>query len=311
MKYSIVNDIRIVEVPARDFRVVLYDEKKKAMGANRCNAGFFGNYTEQGEKFTLPVGHLICDVEAASKWVHHYCGMRGKMVGGRLWQSANSHPNEFHGKRLSTLVVSDGRADIVDLIDAPTLAQYAISGVPIIRNGQPVEYVAAQAQGWNASSLYSTLHIFVGLKSQVAQNIYVLAMKTTTGNMMTTREAYRKLKALGMQDVIKLDGGGSFYFNAANTTWATCENRRVCTILDFGKTEGNPYAVPTSALRRGCSDVTGTCWLQYELTAHGFPCTVDGSFGAKTEQQLRAYQKAAGLVVDGSCGPATRAALLK
>ena len=114
-----------------------------------------------------------------------------------------------------------------------------------------------------------------------------------------------------MWDVIKLDGGGSFYFNAAGNTVSTYENRRVCTILDFGENEGNPYAVPTSTLRAGSSNRSGVYWLQWELTDHGFPCELDGSFGPATLRQLKAYQQAAGLAVDGSCGPATRASLLK
>lgn len=313
MKYSIVNDIRVVEVPTRDFRVVLYDGKKKAMGPNRCNAGFFSTHSEQGVKFTLPVGHLVCDYEATEKWTQHYCNERGKFAGGKFWFDSGSwsYMNPLHRKRVSTLVVSKGQANIVDLTTCPTLCEYAIAGIPVIRGGKAVEYVAAWGQGWDASSLYGTCHIFAGLKSQDANTVYVLAMKTTSGNMLSSKEVYHKLKALGLCDVIKLDGGGSFYFNAAGNTWSTLENRRVCTILDFGQPDGNPYAEPTSPLRRGSGDKTGVCWLQWELTDHGFHCTVDGSFGPATDKALRAYQKANGLVVDGSCGPATRASLLK
>ena len=40
------------------------------------------------------------------------------------------------------------------------------------------------------------------------------------------------------------------------------------------------------------------------------PCGADGNFGAATDAALRGFQKAKGLVVDGSCGPLTWAALL-
>lgn len=311
MKYSIENGIRIAEVPAKDLRVILYDGPKKAMGSDRCNAGFFGGYKEQGDTFTLPVGHLVCDVEASSPWVEHYCKQRGKFLNGRYWHDVNAYPNTFKGKRLATLVVSGARASILDLLRVPADYEYAISGIPVTRNGEAVKYATALAQGWEASSLYGTMHIFVGVKSQAATSVYVMAMKTTTGNMLSTGEAARKFKALGMRDVIKLDGGGSFYFNAAGNTMATAENRRVCTILDFGQSEGNPFAVPTKVLWQGIGDKTGVCWLQWELTAHGFPCDIDGSFGPATLRQLKAYQKANGLEVDGRCGPATRASLLK
>lgn len=311
MKYSIENGIHIVEVPVQDFRVILYDGRKKAMGPDRCNGGFFANFAEQGDKFTLPVGHLIADYEATNQWTGFYCRQRGDIRDGKVYHNASDYANPFKGKRISTLVISGGRANILDILSVPDAYDYAISGIPVVRNGQAVEFIAAKAQGWDASSLYGTMHIFLGIKSQVATSVYVMAMKTTSGNLLTSKEAYRKFKALGMYDVIKLDGGGSFYFNAAGNTVSTYENRRVCTILDFGETKGNPYPVPTSTLRLGSGNETGVRWLQWELTDHGFRCEVDGSFGPTTLKQLRAYQKAAGLEVDGSCGPATRASLLK
>ena len=53
--------------------------------------------------------------------------------------------------------------------------------------------------------------------------------------------------------------------------------------------------------------------LQYLLIGNG--CAVgasgaDGSFGGNTDAAVRAYQKANGLTVDGSCGPATWGKLL-
>ena len=49
-----------------------------------------------------------------------------------------------------------------------------------------------------------------------------------------------------------------------------------------------------------------------ELQARGYdPKGVDGSFGPGCEAAVKAYQTDAGLTVDGSCGPATRAELAK
>ena len=53
--------------------------------------------------------------------------------------------------------------------------------------------------------------------------------------------------------------------------------------------------------------------LQILLIGHGYGCgssSADGSFGPATEKAVRAYQKASGLTVDGSCGPATWRSLL-
>ena len=51
-------------------------------------------------------------------------------------------------------------------------------------------------------------------------------------------------------------------------------------------------------------------WVQRRLQLHGFDAGApDGVFGAKTNRQVRAFQKAKGLEVDGVVGPATRKAL--
>ena len=53
--------------------------------------------------------------------------------------------------------------------------------------------------------------------------------------------------------------------------------------------------------------------MQHLLIANGFSCGdkgADGSFGSATDKALRAYQKANGLGVDGSCGPKTWGRLL-
>ena len=53
--------------------------------------------------------------------------------------------------------------------------------------------------------------------------------------------------------------------------------------------------------------------LQILLIGYGYSCGssgADGSFGPATDKAVRAYQKAKGLSVDGSCGPKTWAKLL-
>ena len=66
------------------------------------------------------------------------------------------------------------------------------------------------------------------------------------------------------------------------------------------------------ALKRGGKN--NTAWavrrLQEELTARGYdPKGIDGKFGPGCEEAVKAFQRDAGLAVDGSCGSATRAAL--
>ena len=310
MRYYTMNGVEIAEVPVKDFKVILYDGRKKSMGKNRCNAGFFGKFG--ATEYTLPVGHVVCDYAAASPETLASCRERGRFEGNKFFFNSGTfnYKNQFYGKAVSTLTISGGKARIEDLDTLPD-CDYAIAGVPIMKGGKDVKFDPyVLGQGWNGSELYGTWHIFVGIKSKTATTVYVMAMKTTTSNMVKKAEAFKKFKALGFYDVIKLDGGGSFYFNVNGKAKSTAENRRVCTIIDMGavQTGGNPYKVPTRTLRSGCKgdDVK---WLQYELTARGFACDIDGRFGPATKQQLMAFQKANGLAVDGSCGPATRAAL--
>ena len=165
-----------------------------------------------------------------------YCTERGKFNGNKFTfdSSTWSYGNSFYKKSISTLLVNNNKAEIKDIISIPTGCDYAISGVPIMRNGMDVSFNNyVKLQGWDASPLYGTWHTFIGLKKN-SNVIYVMGMKTATWNMVTSLEAYKKFKALDMYDVIKLDGGGSFYMNvngkAVASTW---ENRHINTIISF------------------------------------------------------------------------------
>lgn len=311
MNYYVKNSIHIVEVPIEEFKIVMCDTKKKsAAKKDYVNAGFFGLFADGGEKFTLPVGHLVCDYDADSKWVEHYCKQRGPLVGTKYGHDINSYPNQFKGKAVSTLVIQNGKVSIDDLTKLPP-CDYAISGIPVMCDGQDIKFDPyVLGQGWEDSSLYATWHTFVGLKKD-KKLIYVMGMKTTTGNMIKSAEAYKKFKALGMYDVIKLDGGGSFIMNVGGKNVAsTLENRQINTIITFESKSENPYKVPTVALRKGNCHREYNRWLQWQLGSLGYDCEIDGYFGPNTLKQVLKFQNDRGLVQDGSVGPATRAALL-
>lgn len=299
MKYTKRGGAHIVEVPVKDFAVRLVDKAKKtAYSGNYCNAGFFGNYNEGRDKFTLPVGHTVATMETDNKWVNHYCGQRGKVSGGKL---VYAEP----GRTETTLFVRGGKADMGEVSAPPEGCAYAIAGVPVLRQGKAVSWATAKAQGWEASSLYATWHIFAGYGKDRGK-VLVVALKTTTGNLISSGEGAKKLAALGLTDAIKLDGGGSTILTVSGKTpVATAGNRRICTVLTFG---GNPYPVPTRTLKKGArgNDVR---WLQWELADRGYSVAVDGSFGPATLAAVKAYQRDRGLAVDGSVGPATRKSL--
>lgn len=74
-------------------------------------------------------------------------------------------------------------------------------------------------------------------------------------------------------------------------------------------TNGNPYQMPKIGVLKKGSKGVSVKWLQWELNKHGANLTVDGFFGAKTENALLVYQTSAGIKVDGKCGAQTRKSL--
>lgn len=236
MKHYQSNGVHIVEIPVNDFSIEMCDKRKKyAASKNYCNAGYFAAFKEGGTTFTLPVGHLVCDFKASNKYVKYYCEQRGKFVSNDKYQFDSgkwSHMNSLYGKAVSTLIVKDGTASIEDVKNLPGGIDYAISGIPIMRDGADVKFATyVRGQGWDGSPLYATWHVFVGLKKD-CKTLYIMGMRTRTGNMILTAEAFRKFRTLGMQDVIKLDGGGSFHMNVNGKSIAsTSENRLINTIV--------------------------------------------------------------------------------
>lgn len=231
----------IIEVSPSDFKIVLTDTRKKsAAPRNYCNAGFFATFSENNQYFTLPVAHLVCDYDATSSLTKHYCTERGKFDGSKFTfdSSTWSYSNPYYKKPISALLVNakSNKAEIKEVSSLTTDYDYAISGIPIMRNGSSINFDKdVQSQGWDGSSLYGTWHIFIGLK-QNPNSIYVIGMKTTTWNMVKTNEAYKEFKEIGFYDVIKLDGGGSFYMNVGGDVVAsTSEDRRINTIICFGE----------------------------------------------------------------------------
>ena len=312
MKSYQTNSIYFLECDPSEFSIVMCDRKKKDVGKHTyVNAGFFGNFREGSEFFTLPAGHVVCDYEATGSAVKSYCQSRGKFAGRKYSYNGAALPGtQFTGKKISTLIVNGKSVSIQDVNTIPS-CDYAIAGVPIMRNGADVTFATyVRGQGWDASTLYGTWHVFVGLKGD--GKIYVMGMQTKTSNMITSAEAYKKFKALGFKDVIKLDGGGSFYMKAdGKVLKSTTENRQINTIIVIdGKSETTSvkYPVPTRTLKYGMSG-NDVRWLQEMLCKHGHSLTVDGSFGFATKSAVQMFQKSKGLAVDGVVGPATIAAL--
>lgn len=70
----------------------------------------------------------------------------------------------------------------------------------------------------------------------------------------------------------------------------------------------NPYKIPTSNVSMAREEVR---WIQYQLNSKGYKLSIDGIWGSKTEEAVRAFQADHGLGVDGIVGPLTLAELKK
>jgi hypothetical protein len=196
-------------------RLVYLDAKKSTMaGKNCCNANFFGNYKRGKVEYTLPRGVLVCDMgkykipsEVGQDIAHFISG--GKLVYNCADNAADS---EFRGKKVSTLIIPEtGKPYVDDVIEVPANTKYAVSGVPVLRNGNDVDfYNYVVRQGWGADCVRNTYHNWLGVRNG---EIWLITGKSAakSGNMIYGMWFWDLVKDEGFEDVIKLDGGGSYY----------------------------------------------------------------------------------------------------
>lgn len=121
----------------------------------------------------------------------------------------------------------------------------------------------------------------------------------------TEATAMRHLKASTTID------GATLAFSRYYERCGTCHNdRRIAYARQVDNAyAGNPTPPPATetsfpTLRQGATGAAVTT-LQYALRAKGYGITADGVFGAGTLNAVKAYQRSAGLVVDGIVGTNT------
>ena len=218
---------------ADDFSIEYCDRKKKNIPEDRyINGGFFGNYkSASGSLFTLPVGNLVCDIggvdPAAEKYIKPYISSGKLRIG-----CDNNASAQYHGRKVSTLVKTrSGKVYVDDLSAPPSDAIYAISGVPTVRNGDDVDYYNyVKAQGWDESCMYATYRNWLGIRDG---EIWVISGKTATKNYIYGMEFWRKIKGEKFDDVICLDGGGSYVRKTGTGKYATVGNRRINNYITY------------------------------------------------------------------------------
>ena len=151
--------------------------------------------------------------------------------GGKLRYDCNDNQSsQLHNQRVSTLVVpANGKPYITDINKVPVDAKYAISGVPTVRNGDDVDYYNyVQKQGWDSSCMYATYRNWLGVRNG---EIWLITGKTKTNNYIYGMEFWKKVKDEQFDDIICIDGGGSYYWKNGKTVKTTSGSRRINTII--------------------------------------------------------------------------------
>lgn len=217
---------------AKDFAIIYHDADKRKGGVKRyINGGFFANYrSEDGEVYTLPVANLACDIKdipAAAKenLFEHVYGSH------LVYSIADNATKQFAGKKVSTLLVTYSGKPTIERVDKiPSGIMYAVSGVPVVIDKKPVDMTYVNAEGWDSSTTYGTSRNMLGIRGG---EIWVLTLKTTTANYIKSGEVWRKIQGEGFEDVIALDGGGSYIRVEGIKRRSTGGSRAVNNIIAF------------------------------------------------------------------------------
>ena len=67
-----------------------------------------------------------------------------------------------------------------------------------------------------------------------------MGWQSRTANLLDSGEAARVFRGLGFSDVLKLDGGGSYYQSRGGAVSKTAENRRINSVLRWTVREEEP-----------------------------------------------------------------------
>ena len=218
---------------ADDFSIEYCDRKKKNIPEDRyINGGFFGNFkSASGSLFTLPVGNLVCDIGGVDPAAEQY--IKPYISGGKLRIGCDNNASaQYHGRKVSTLVKTrSGNVYVADLSAPPSDAIYAISGVPTVRGGDDVDYYNyVKAQGWDESCMYATYRNWLGVRDG---KIWVISGKTATRNYIYGMEFWKKIRDEKFDDIICLDGGGSYVRKTGTGKYATVGNRRINNYITY------------------------------------------------------------------------------
>lgn len=212
------NGFHVVEFEPRDLDIIYFDKPKlNAPFPTYFNAGFFAYFAEtvKGRKinFTLPVANLVADTDCGVPNLgrKYLAEWTGEKVAEKVAISCNQNPSaDFRNKQIATLLVDRyNRATIQDINVVPGNIRIAVSGVPVIRNGNDVDWHRYVAKQWSSGVMYATYRNFLAVKGQ---KLYLISGRTATSNYIYGMYFWNRMKDMRFEDCIGLDGGGSYVF---------------------------------------------------------------------------------------------------
>ncbi len=129
---------------------------------------------------------------------------------------------------------------------------------------------------------------------------------------MNPKDAARLAQTLGFTGIGMYNGIAGVFIHCDVRPkayfWKNTSGKNLTVKTHGGEHKRCPYRLDSANKRKGSkgSGVKATQWI---LNTYGYPLSVDGVFGSKTESAVKTFQKDMGLAADGIVGAKTRAAL--
>lgn len=202
-----LDDVYTQVILPQDFGIKVVDKEKMSIDEKNFATGGFWAPMKDGS--TFPVGNLV--------------------VNGKVISNAATNPDWVNvaKKNLTTLIIHDynfPEMKQVSDISKETGVKFAVSGIPILKGGYAVPMSNVKGEGYDGSELYNTWHTFLGIRDS---KIILVGAKCTQAQMPYLMEV------LGLNDSIKLDGGGSWIIHSMDLTKKTTKNRRIHNVITW------------------------------------------------------------------------------
>ena len=184
------------------------------------------------------------------------------------------------------------------------------NGIDIVGTNSTLDYIVAHSEGVVQSAGYdSAVGYYVNiLTTSGALMVYYHMAKGTL--KVKTGDKVKQGQVLGYMGATGNVTGAHLHFGIkVNGNWIDPEPY-INADYPSKKKGANTVTIKLPVLKKGSKEASVKS-LQQLLNAKGYSCgAADGSFGSKTENALKKYQKATKLTVDGSCGAKTWTALI-